>query len=420
MHIPRMLTGSAAIALIAGLAQAQAPSFAIVDLADQLPAGYGNSIAVDISESGVVFGNAYDPHGQIRVIQWSDGTGDVLVESIFGNAAVSGGNGDGLIIGTYIGTANGWTLRDGEYVCVPLPDPCGSFANIWRASSAEAINELGQFTGAISPQVGEPQWDPIEAYIGQRNDDGIVTITKLGDFNGEDTRGLGINELGDVVGWSGLSPAYTPLLFRDGDVIQLPTLGGAYNLAADINDNRIAVGHLWETTGSLFPYVGEGVLWDTSVDPITFELIGKLDGYSFTGLNDINEGDVAVGRASNGDDWLAERAILWYEGELYDLNDLVDPDSGWTLLVAEAINDDGTIVGYGVKDDEIGRRAVLLTMNESVGCRGDLDGDGFVGLSDLGTLLAAYGVDAGGDLDGDGDTDLADLGALLADYNQDC
>jgi hypothetical protein len=47
---------------------------------------------------------------------------------------------------------------------------------------------------------------------------------------------------------------------------------------------------------------------------------------------------------------------------------------------------------------------------------GDLDGDGDVDLSDLGILLAAYGVDDGGDLDGDGDTDLSDLGILLANY----
>ena len=30
-----------------------------------------------------------------------------------------------------------------------------------------------------------------------------------------------------------------------------------------------------------------------------------------------------------------------------DLNDLVDPASGWTLTVAQSINDSGWIVGYG-------------------------------------------------------------------------
>jgi hypothetical protein len=49
-------------------------------------------------------------------------------------------------------------------------------------------------------------------------------------------------------------------------------------------------------------------------------------------------------------------------------------------------------------------------------CDGDLDGDGDIDQSDLGVLLAAYGVSSDGDLDWDGDTDQADLGILLANY----
>jgi hypothetical protein len=53
-------------------------------------------------------------------------------------------------------------------------------------------------------------------------------------------------------------------------------------------------------------------------------------------------------------------------------------------------------------------------------CHADLDGDGFIGQSDLGILIGAYGQSDEGDIDGDGDTDQADLGALLGVYGQDC
>jgi polyhydroxybutyrate depolymerase len=53
----------------------------------------------------------------------------------------------------------------------------------------------------------------------------------------------------------------------------------------------------------------------------------------------------------------------------------------------------------------------------SAPCPGDLDGDGDTDQSDLGLLLANYGISAGGDLDNDGDTDQSDVGILLADYN---
>ena len=56
---------------------------------------------------------------------------------------------------------------------------------------------------------------------------------------------------------------------------------------------------------------------------------------------------------------------------------------------------------------------------------GDLNGDGCVGLADLGMLLAEFGCTAppgpcGGDLDGDGDVDLADLAILLANFGNGC
>jgi predicted alpha/beta superfamily hydrolase len=47
----------------------------------------------------------------------------------------------------------------------------------------------------------------------------------------------------------------------------------------------------------------------------------------------------------------------------------------------------------------------------------DFDGDGIVGMIDLGVLLASYEVDAGGDLDGDLDTDIGDLGMLISRWN---
>ena len=58
-------------------------------------------------------------------------------------------------------------------------------------------------------------------------------------------------------------------------------------------------------------------------------------------------------------------------------------------------------------------------------CPGDLDGDGFVGQSDLGILLSDFGCTDGvgncpGDIDGDGDTDQGDLGALLSAFGQSC
>jgi YVTN family beta-propeller protein len=56
---------------------------------------------------------------------------------------------------------------------------------------------------------------------------------------------------------------------------------------------------------------------------------------------------------------------------------------------------------------------VLPTLDDD--CRADLDGNGSVGGSDLGVLLAAWGT-AKADLTGDRQTDAADLAVLLASW----
>ena len=41
-------------------------------------------------------------------------------------------------------------------------------------------------------------------------------------------------------------------------------------------------------------------------------------------------------------------AVLWQNGNIYDLNDLVPPDSGLELFETRQINDEGVIAGNGL------------------------------------------------------------------------
>ena len=56
-------------------------------------------------------------------------------------------------------------------------------------------------------------------------------------------------------------------------------------------------------------------------------------------------------------------AFLWQDGQLFDLNTLIPPDTGWTLGRANGINNHGQIVGSGAHNAM--RRAFLLTPEES-------------------------------------------------------
>jgi probable HAF family extracellular repeat protein len=130
----------------------------------------------------------------------------------------------------------------------------------------------------------------------------------LASLGGSVSQGHGINEHGDVVGDSTASGSFDERAVwwkASGELIQLGTLGGATSSARDVNNQGHIVGY-------------------------------ALDGQS------------------------RRRAFLSRAGgPMLDLNTLIDLDSGWVLLSANAINDAGQITGEGLFNDE--PRAFLLT-----------------------------------------------------------
>jgi hypothetical protein len=117
-------------------------------------------------------------------------------------------------------------------------------------------------------------------------------------------------------------------------------------------------------------------------------------------------------------------ATLWWEGQAYDLNDLIANNSaiGDTLFlhVATGINSAGQIVGTfgGFSSEEplsIGRIYMLTPIAKP--CDGDVDDDGNVGFSDLTQVLLAWGSCEGApcpaDVTHDGEVGFADLTYIL-------
>ena len=79
-----------------------------------------------------------------------------------------------------------------------------------------------------------------------------------------------------------------------------------------------------------------------------------------------------------GGDNYYRRAFLYNGSTMLNLNDLIDPSSGWKLTSAEGINDAGQIVGFGYLGN--GPRAFLLTPVPEPGTWAMLAGLGFFGL----------------------------------------
>jgi len=150
---------------------------------------------------------------------------------------------------------------------------------------------------------------------------------------------------------------------------------------------------------------------------------------------------------THGEDYEAT-AVLWMDGEIYELNDLVVIDEGWDLQDAFAINESGVIVGVGVRDGTLAapRAFMLVPDDDGAGATaGDANGDCAVDASDLLIVLADYGQSGEGqsgegqsgegqsgegpggglswehgDFDGDGDVDALDLLVVLEAFGTGC
>jgi probable HAF family extracellular repeat protein len=87
--------------------------------------------------------------------------------------------------------------------------------------------------------------------------------------------------------------------------------------------------------------------------------LGTLSGFrqELSIAYDINNSGQIVGDSGN-------RAFLYENGSMIDLNSLIDPNSGWTLFTAKDINSTGQIVGVGSVDDQYGRLFLLTPVPE--------------------------------------------------------
>lgn len=261
----------------------------------------------------------------------------------------------------------------GEYAAVELPAlPGGSLV------SASAINARGQVAGGSSSAAIPFLLHATRWTDGQPEDLGTL---------GGNSRALGINNRGDVVGSAGIptsssfvaptaaAPAIHAVRFTDrGGMEDLGTLGGARSSASAINDNGIVVG--WSDLGVFgaqraFRWTPAAGMQDLGI------FAGEWDSEAV----DINNRGEIVG-------YSGARAILWTNtGRINDLGTL----PGGSYGKARAINERGEVVGW-ILDDAGRYHAVLWTAGREIVDLGTLPGDvssWAVGINNAGIVVGS-------------------------------
>ena len=130
-------------------------------------------------------------------------------------------------------------------------------------------------------------------------------------------------------------------------LLDLP-VGSFYRFAATaINSaGQIAGNRIYDRPGAQ-QFYSEGFLW-SETETVYFGTGGN--GNDVT-VSDLNDSGVVVGQ------WKKSLAIIYRQGTMTDLNTLI-PTGGWVLTAANAINEQGQIVGAGLLNGS--PRAFLL------------------------------------------------------------
>lgn len=187
-------------------------------------------------------------------------------------------------------------------------------------------------------------------------DDGVTIIDTLG---GRDSYANAISNSGYVVGSShvnsDLSSRHPFRYSPDGGMVDLGTLGGEPASAEAINEKGEIAGWSYDENGNKRAF-----LWNEENGIVSLGSMGDESE-----AHALNENGQVVGQFSWGSDPFNQEthAFIWDEEHgMIDLNSLVS-DSGLTLFKATDINDNGSVIGYALDEDDNGTWFLMTGIN---------------------------------------------------------
>jgi len=238
----------------------------------------------------------------------------------------------------------------------------------WAFPEGAATQRAVLWSGGVATDLGTLGGEVADAH--DINDHGVVVgssfnaqgleraflwngeLRDLGTLGGSQARAYAINNWGDIVGMSAppSNDRFHAFFGKAGSPLyDLGTLGGKTSHAYDVNERGHVCG--WSQL-SWSPTESRGFFW---ADGVMKEI--PTAGGEYSAGFAINDHDEVVGMTARADGQYV--AFLWRTGQLVDLNTLLPGGTGWLLVRAWDIDENGIIVGEGILNGE--SRAFVLS-----------------------------------------------------------
>ncbi len=286
-------------------AGATAAGFAVVNQTHEV----AFSVVLDVFDpANEQFGEAAYvwSQGQLTALAVPVGTGVAIVNSI---------NSAGTVVGT---------TYDSSTLAHPVMWSNGAFSYLpqggYGQGEALSINDNGAISGDLaSAAPGAIYSTPVATEWNGS------TMTNLGNFGSTYATASFINNQGHIA----INTAHGPLLYVNGQTRSLTDTGFRAENLNNLDENA--------TSGP------QPELWKNGLSSD----LHALDPSHMSITYAINDQGQIVGDTLPAIDSDHTLATFWQNGQGYDLNTLIGPNSGWVLTNATGITQDGTIVGTG-------------------------------------------------------------------------
>jgi probable HAF family extracellular repeat protein len=327
--------------------------------------GYQASLATGINKSGLIVGYSFNSQAsETRAFIYNPSTCSLNYLGSLGNGSKALAiNDSNKVVGSFQSGPS--TTRAFSYLNGVVTDLGGKFNEI-----ALALNNVGDIVGR--EQVSTLPGTYAASYLGGQAKDypGYLVHPPFG--LGYIKAATGVNDYSEAVGAIASSGS-------DG----LPILGMIYYAAPgewhqitplaanpafpglELSLQPLAInnlGHVVGTAGAAILHAFFSPFWFSPT--VDLGTLNPSDPYALSVATAINNHDAVVGFASDPAPPHNADAFLYNGTTMIDLNTRLTNGEGWHLLSANAINDNGEIVGTGTYNNQ--QVAFLLTPNDFV------------------------------------------------------